>query len=239
LIASAAAAAPDAELTALLSQGAAQLGLPLIPAQADRLIAYLRLIERWNGAYNLTAVRDPRAMVVQHLLDCLAVVEPLRRRLGAPDHARLLDVGSGAGLPGVVIAAMEPRLRVVCVDSVGKKAAFLTHAAATLGLKNLTALHRRVEDLPPGERFDVITSRAFASLADFLTATRPLLGIGGTWMAMKGKTPSEELAGLEEIEFHVEPLTVPELNAERCLVWITTKYKSEHMLSTKTMLDKR
>jgi 16S rRNA (guanine527-N7)-methyltransferase len=210
----------DAELAALLSDGAAELGLPLTLAQVDGFVAYLRLIERWNGAYNLTAVREPRAMVVQHILDCLAVIAPLRRERGATDRARLLDVGSGAGLPGVVIAAVEPALRVVCVDSVGKKAAFVTHAAAALGLKNLSALHRRVEELPTTEPFDVITSRAFASLADFLAATRRLLGTGGVWMAMKGKTPGGELAGLGAVAFHVEPIAVPGLNAERCLVWV-------------------
>jgi len=204
----------------MLGAGAGKLGLPLTPAQMDGFVAYVRLIERWNSAYNLTAVRDPRAMIFQHILDCLAVVAPLRREIGVSGEASLLDVGSGAGLPGAVIAAIEPALRVVCVDSVGKKAAFVTHAAAALGLKNLTALHRRVEDLPPSEPFAIITSRAFASLGDFVASTRPLLADGGVWMAMKGKTPSDELAHLKGVTFHVEPNSVPGLDAERCLVWL-------------------
>jgi len=216
----AADAATDAELAAILGAGAEALGLVLSAAQQDGFVAYVRLIERWNGAYNLTAVRDPRAMVVQHVLDCLAVIPPLRREMAARRGARLLDVGSGAGLPGIVIAALEPALNVVCVDSVGKKAAFVAHASAELGLKNLMALHRRVEALPRSEPFDVITCRAFGSLHDFLALTRPLLAAGGFWMAMKGKMPTGELAQLGHIEFHVEPLIVPALNAERCLVWI-------------------
>ncbi len=226
----AAAAATDAELAALLADGATALGVPLAAAQRDAFVAYVRLIERWNAAYNLTAVREPRAMVVQHVLDCLAVIEPLRRELGAGDGARLLDVGSGAGLPGVVIAVAAPGLGVVCVDSVGKKAAFVTQVATALRLKNLTALHRRVEDLPTSEPFDAVTCRAFASLADFLAATRPVLRTGGVWLAMKGKAPVQELTGLGDVEVHVEPIAVPGLDGERCLVWIRSR-KSEHMLS--------
>lgn len=208
----------DADLAALIGAGAETLGLPLSVTQAERLVAYIRLIEHWNGAYNLTAVREPRAMAVQHILDCLAVVAPLRRRLGAVTGARLLDVGSGAGLPGVVIAAVEPALELVCVDSVGKKAAFITHAAGVLGLKNLSAQHRRVQDVSAAP-FDVVASRAFASLADFFAATRPLLRESGVWMAMKGKLPEAELAALPEVAFHVEPIAVPGLGADRCLVW--------------------
>jgi 16S rRNA (guanine527-N7)-methyltransferase len=216
------AAVADADLVALIGAGADTLGLALSVTQVERLVAYVRLIEHWNGAYNLTAVREPHAMAVQHILDCLAVVAPLRRRMGAVASARLLDVGSGAGLPGAVIAAVEPALDVVCVDSVGKKAAFITHAAAVLGLKNLSAQHRRVEDLS-GAPFDVIASRAFASLADFFAATRRLLDASGLWMAMKGKMPEAELAALPEIAFHVEPIAVPGLSADRCIVWASLK----------------
>jgi 16S rRNA (guanine527-N7)-methyltransferase len=207
----------DAELAALIVGAQPALHISLTPAQVGLLVAYVRLMGRWNAAYNLTAVREPRAMVVQHVLDCLAVVAPLRRRLAVAGR-RLLDVGSGAGLPGLVIAAVEPRLEVVCVDSVGKKAAFITQAASALALTNLSAEHRRVEDMPD-ERFDVITSRAFASLADFFGATRRLLADEGSWMAMKGKLPSVEIAALPDLAFHVEPLRVPGLDAARCIVW--------------------
>jgi len=215
-----AAAVTDVELAASIADGAAKLGLPLKSRQEDALVAYIRLIERWNGAYNLTAVRDPRAMVRQHILDCLAIIAPLRRELGSTDGKRLLDVGSGAGLPGVIVAALEPGLRVVCVDSVGKKTAFVTQVGAALGLRNLAARHRRVEDLSSTECFDIITSRAFSSLADFVRPTRRLLGAGGLWMAMKGKAPGDELAELAGVEFHVEPVVIPGLDADRCLVWI-------------------
>jgi 16S rRNA (guanine527-N7)-methyltransferase len=185
-----------------------------------RLEAYLALLARWNVAYNLTAVREPAQMRLWHLADCLAVVEPLRRHLAARP-ARILDVGSGAGLPGVVLAAAEPAWHVTCVDSVGKKAAFIRQVAGELALPNLHAEHARVEDLraPP---FDTIVSRAFASLADFVRRTRPLLAPGGVWMAMKGKRPDDEIAvlptGFEA--FRVEPLVVPGLDADRCLVWM-------------------
>ena len=212
----------DGELAALLAAGAEALGLALSARQVDLFVAYVRLIERWNATYNLTAVREPRAMVVQHVLDCLAVVMPLRRRAIVSAGGRLLDVGSGAGFPGLVLAATEPALEVVCVDSVGKKTAFITHAAAGLGLKNATALHRRVESMN-GPRFDVVASRAFASLADFFGTTRHLLAEHGSWMAMKGKIPNAELTALRDVEFHVEPVAVPGLEADRCVVWSNPK----------------
>jgi 16S rRNA (guanine527-N7)-methyltransferase len=185
-----------------------------------RLERYLALLARWNATYNLTAVRDPAEMRVQHLADCLAVVEPLRRKIG-PRTARILDVGSGGGLPGVVLAVADARWDVTCVDAVGKKAAFIRQVAAELSLPNLRAEHARVETLK-ALPFDVITSRAFGSLADFVRLTRPLRAEGGMWMAMKGKRPDDEVAGLPpDVEvFHVEPLAVPGLDAERCLVWM-------------------
>ena len=169
-------------------------------------------------------MRDAAQMRVQHLADCLAVIAPLRRALGknSENHApRILDVGSGGGLPGVVLAIVEPAWDVSCVDAVGKKAAFIRQAAGELALPNLHALHARVEALP-GLPFDVITSRAFASLPDFTRLTRPLLAPGGMWLAMKGRRPADELAALpaDMDVFHVEPLTVPGLDAERCLVWM-------------------
>ena len=211
--------ADDAELADLVSRGAAELALPLAASDIDRLIAYVRLIERWTTTYNLTAIRDPRSMVVQHILDCLAAAAALGRHRGEGRIERLVDVGSGAGLPGVVIAVAFPDREITCIDSVGKKAAFITQAAGALGLRNVKALHARVESI--ADRFDVIASRAFASLSEFVAATGHLLKDSGTWMAMKGKTPADELASLPEgLTFHVEPLIVPNLAAERCLIWI-------------------
>lgn len=204
----------------VLLSGAAALGLPLSDAQCDALLGYLALLQKWNEVYNLTAVRRPAEMLTHHLLDSLAVLPPLRRHL-AGRAARILDVGSGGGLPGIVLAILEPRLDVTCVDSVGKKAIFIRQVGVELKLPNLGAVHARVEDLrlPP---FDVITSRAFASLADFTRLTRHLAGEQGDWMAMKGKQPDDEIAALppDWAVFHVEQLTVPGLNAERCLVWL-------------------
>lgn len=204
-----------------LQSGLTQLGLPLSPTQVDLLLAYQALIAKWNRVYNLTAVRSPEEMLTHHLLDSLAVVPALKARFGAERPFRLLDVGAGAGLPGVVIAIALPKAQVTCVDTVAKKASFIRQVAAELGLKNLQGEHARVEALPP-QQADVVTSRAFASLADFVALTRQHLRPDGVWMAMKGKPPEAETAGLpDDVEvFHVEPLTVPGLDAERCLVWM-------------------
>ena len=157
-------------------------------------------------------------MLTHHLADCLSVIPPLQRYA---ETGRLLDVGSGGGLPGVVIATLLPRWQVTCVDSVGKKNAFVRQVAGTLPLLNLRAEHTRIEQLKLGP-FDVITSRAFASLADFTRLTRPYLASGGVWMAMKGRAPEEELADLQgDVKlFHVEQLVVPGLDAQRCLIWM-------------------
>ena len=196
----------------------AELGLAPTEAQASALLRYIDLLQRWNATYNLTAVRDRASMVTQHLADCLAVIPPLQRHA---EGGRLLDVGSGGGLPGVVIAIMLPGWDVSCIDAVAKKTAFVRQVAGTLTLPNLHAVHERVEDLkaPP---FDVVISRAFASLAGFTALTRRLLAPGGVWLAMKGRTPDLEMAELPaDIDvFHVERLRVPGLQAERCLVWL-------------------
>jgi 16S rRNA (guanine527-N7)-methyltransferase len=205
-----------------LDAGLAALDLPLDEAQRTRLLAHLALIAKWNQVYNLTAVRDPAQMLTQHLLDCLAAVGPLRRHLASRDApARLLDVGSGAGLPGAVFAIACPtQLAVTCVDTVSKKAAFIGQVAAELGLSNLTGRHARIEALTGP--FDLISSRAFATLADFVAGSRQALAPGGVWLAMKGKTPTDEMAALPaDVEvFHVEPLAVPSLQAQRCIVWM-------------------
>ena len=215
-------AADDAAALQAMAQA---LGFELSNDEAHGLVAYLELLMRWNRTYNLTAVRSREGMLVQHLADCLALLPALRRR-GA-ERGRLLDVGSGGGLPGVVIARCQPGMDVSCVDAVAKKTAFVRQAAGMLKLANLYALHGRVETLAI-EPFDLITSRAFGSLVHFTALTRRLLAPGGAWIAMKGKPPLEEMAALpEDIDvFHVEPVQVPGLDAERCLVWMRPRRTS-------------
>ncbi len=213
-----------------LQQGLDGLGLSVSQDQQTQLLAYLDLIAKWTKVYNLTAVRDADEMLTHHLLDSLAVIAPLRRELAklpqpvvAPDASpmfSLLDVGAGAGLPGIVIAITCPDIAVTCVDTVAKKAAFIQQVAATLKLPNLKGVHARVESLT--QPFDVVCSRAFASLIDFTSWSRSALAPHGVWMAMKGKHPHEELAVLpaNTSVFHVEQLQVPGLDAERCIVWM-------------------
>ena len=204
---------------ARLTEGAQGLGLSLSDSQVRQLLDYLALLGKWNKVYNLTAVRDPADMLTHHLLDSLAVVAPLRRHT-KDRAARVLDVGSGGGLPGAVIAICCPEIKVACVDAVAKKAAFIQQAAVTLGLPNLRGVHARVESVT--DSFDVITSRAFATLADFTCWSSGALDDGGVWMAMKGKHPDAEITALPPaVEvFHVEQLNVPGLDADRCLVWM-------------------
>ncbi|HQR87166.1 MAG: 16S rRNA (guanine(527)-N(7))-methyltransferase RsmG [Burkholderiales bacterium 35-55-47] len=231
-----------------LRKGLDGLGLSLPPEQQEQLLAYMDLIGKWTKVYNLTAVRDANEMLTHHLLDSLAVIAPLRRELAKLPLAdavtvepgsngglkvesqsaqtnkqtqfSLLDVGAGAGLPGIVIAITCPEISVTCVDTVAKKAAFIQQVAATLKLPNLKGLHARVESLT--QPFDVVCSRAFASLVDFTTWSKSALASHGVWMAMKGKHPDQELAVLPESVkvFHVEQLQVPGLDAERCIIWM-------------------
>ncbi len=209
-----------------LQKGLDGLGLAVPAEQQAQLLAYMDLIAKWTKVYNLTAVRDANEMLTHHLLDSLAVVAPLRREMATlvlPEgqtRLSLLDVGAGAGLPGIVIAITCPEIAVTCVDTVAKKAAFIQQVAATLKLPNLKGLHARVESL--AQPYDVICSRAFASLLDFTTWSQAALASHGVWMAMKGKHPDQELSVLPESVkvFHVEQLQVPGLDAERCIVWM-------------------
>ena len=219
-----------------LRLGLTELALALDERQIGQLLNYLGLIQKWTRVYNLTAVREPSEMLTHHLLDSLAVIRPLRSQLNGleqglapqsdgaakaePAKFRLLDVGSGAGLPGVVIAICCPELLVDCVDTVAKKAAFIQQVALTLRLPNLRGLHARVENLT--QKYQVVSSRAFASLADFTSLSSVALAEQGIWLAMKGKHPADEIAALPaQIDvFHVEQVVVPGLQAERCIVWL-------------------
>ena len=207
-------------LQAALEEGLKQLQLELTDAQLGQLLDYLELLQKWNRVYNLTAVRDPQEMLTHHLLDSLAAVRPLQRHVEQNGARTLLDVGSGGGLPGVVFAICCPELQVSCVDTVGKKAAFIQQAAAGLRLTNLRGIHARVEKLT--DTYDVVSSRAFATLKDFTDWSEQALTNDGVWLAMKGKEPVVEMAQLSAgVEvFHVEQLTVPMLDAQRCIVWM-------------------
>ena len=206
-----------------LRAGATALGLQLSEEQFTQLMDFLTLLQKWNKVYNLTSVRDPQEMLTHHLLDSLAAVPPLQKHLAsvpAEQRGKLLDVGSGGGLPGVVFAVCIPELDVSCVDTVAKKAAFINQAAATLRLPNLHGIHARVENLT--DKYDVVSCRAFASLVDFTTWSRAAMAPHAVWLAMKGKHPDEEMAALAaDVQvFHVEQLKVPSLDADRCIVWL-------------------
>ena len=205
---------------ATLRAGLKQLRLELNDNQVGQLLAYQALIAKWTKVYNLTAVRDPAEMMTHHLLDSLALILPLQYHM---TQGRVLDVGSGAGLPGAVIAICCPAIAVTCVDTVAKKATFIKQVALELKLPNLVGLHARVETVE--QPFDVICSRAFASLVDFAQWSGKALAPAGAWMAMKGKRPVDEMAALPpSVEvFHVEQLQVPGLDADRCVVWMRKK----------------
>jgi 16S rRNA (guanine527-N7)-methyltransferase len=196
-----------------LTAGVAALGQTLPAGAETKLLAYLALLEKWNRVYNLTAVRDAERMVSHHLLDSLAAVPFV---LGQS----VLDVGSGGGLPGIPLAIARPELQVTLIDSIAKKTAFLLQAKAELGLANLNVVTSRVEDFRPEIGFDIITSRAFSDLREFVTLTRHLLKPGGRWLAMKGLYPNEEIAGLP-VDVRVSAdyaLVVPGLEATRHLI---------------------
>jgi 16S rRNA (guanine527-N7)-methyltransferase len=206
-------------ITAELAAGAKVLGVELSAEQADRLAGYAGLLQRWNAVYNLTAIDSPPDVLTHHLLDSLSIVPHLLRKLDL-QSARILDVGSGGGLPGIPLAIAAPALHVTLLDKVGKKTAFQLQAKVELGLSNVEVAQSRVEDFRPARPFDVIVSRAFAALGEFVTLTERLLATSGFWAAMKGPAATGELTGLlakvrvtEDI-----PLTVPGLAAERRLL---------------------
>ncbi len=215
------------EFSGRLKQAADTLQLTLSDAQQEALLAYLSQLQRWNRTYNLTAIRDPSQMLVQHVFDSMSIVTRLRDAM--KDHVAsgkqvsVLDVGSGAGLPGTIIAILEPDWRVSCVDAVEKKTAFIRQIAGVLGLSNLQALHNRIEMLLEMDA-TIVTSRAFASLADFADLAGKHVAQDGWLVAMKGRIPDDEISELQKkTDWRVEridPVVVPELDAQRCLIWL-------------------
>ncbi|MDN7178637.1 16S rRNA (guanine(527)-N(7))-methyltransferase RsmG [Caballeronia sp. SEWSISQ10-4 2] len=215
--------AGDTGLQALLDEGIEQLGIAVTDAQRQKLLDYVALLGKWNAVYNLTAIRDPRQMLIQHILDSLAIIPFITRRTG-PQSA--LDVGSGGGLPGIVMAIVLPDWQITLNDIVHKKTAFQSQAKLQLGLSNLSVVTGRVENLRPGievpSLFDVIVSRAFAELSDFVTLARHLVAGNGRIWAMKGIKPDAEIARLPANTkvCSIERLRVPMLDAERHLIEI-------------------
>lgn len=205
-----------AALSQVLKEGIAEMRLDVTPTQQDQLMDYLGLMFKWNSVYNLTSLRDPMQMVTHHLLDSLAAVPAF---VGARN---VLDVGSGGGLPGIVLAIVRPDMKVSMIDTVHKKTAFLIQVKAELGLANVTVYTMRVEQLDVSDKFDVITSRAFADLSDFVNWSSHLLAEDGRYIALKGVAPEEERQRVpaEWRVSKVEPLQVPRLGAERHLVFI-------------------
>ncbi len=195
---------------AALDRGLAEMTL-LLPAGADeRLLEYAGLLQKWNRTYNLTAIRDPLAMVAHHLLDSLAVLPHLPL---AAERARIADAGSGAGLPGIPLAIARPHWHVALAESSQKKSAFLRQAAIELGLQNVEVHEGRVEAWRPQPLFDLVISRAFAALGEFIAACRHLVAPGGVLAAMKGVAPQETRAECSVVRLHV-----PLLDAQRHLV---------------------
>jgi 16S rRNA (guanine527-N7)-methyltransferase len=203
-------------LAHILANGIKELQLQLNDKQQEQLLDYLALLFKWNAVYNLTSVRDPMQMMTHHVLDSLAAVSAF-----AGAH-HVLDVGAGGGLPGMILAISRPDLKVAMIDTVHKKTAFLTQVKAELGLANVTVYTMKVQDLVPPQKFDVITSRAFADLSDFVNWSGHVLAEGGQFIALKGTAPPEEQERLpaEWKVTELRPITVPGLQAERHLVFI-------------------
>lgn len=211
-----------------LEKACQTLSIEINQTKQEQILEYLTQLLKWNKTYNLTAIRDPEQALVQHIFDSLAVIEPIRKYfLNKQGNTKtVLDVGSGAGLPGVVIAIMVPEIQVTCVDTVEKKMTFVRQVSGVLGMTNLAAVHQRVE-LMQEKQYDVVVSRAFASLKDFATLAGEQTKEDGILLAMKGKIPNDEIVTLEEQTSwcvkSIEELEVPQLSAQRCLVWMKRK----------------
>lgn len=210
-----------------LLDGCAQMQCTLSAEQVNQLIQYLQLMTKWNPVYNLTAIRETDKMVSHHLLDSLAILPTFEcvvsEQTLSPNNPQIMDVGTGGGLPGIVLAIMHPQWQLTLIDPVHKKTAFLTQVKAQLSLSNVTVINGKVEDLEPTQTFDVITSRAFASLVDFVRLSERALKPTGCFLAMKGVAPMKELAELEQSApntwtHQAIQLDVPQLDAERHLI---------------------
>lgn len=211
-----------------LEQACKALSLSPTDKQKKQLLEYLTQLLKWNQTYNLTAIRDPEQALIQHVFDSLAVIKPITEYF-SEQHVKqenILDVGSGAGLPAVILGIMLPTSQICCVDPVDKKMTFVRQAVGILNLSNVQAIHKRVEDLETGP-YDVVISRAFASLEDFANLAGRKVKTKGVLLAMKGKHPQEEIEVLENktswMVEKIEPVKVPQLNAQRCLVWMKDK----------------
>lgn len=218
----------EPKLAKQLMQACCEMSIGLTDQQQATLLEYLSQLLKWNKTYNLTAIRDPEQALIHHIFDSLAVIQPLRNYFENQKlhQARILDVGSGPGLPGIVIATMMTNLEVTCVDTVEKKMTFLRQAAGILGLTNIKAIHQRVEQFKI-EPFDIVTSRAFSSLQAFAELSGEHVKEEGALMAMKAKQPQQEIEALENntqwCVASIQELVVPKLNAQRCLVWMKRK----------------
>lgn len=203
---------------------AAQMNVSLTPEQAQRLLHYLALLQKWNRVYNLSAIRDPETMLVKHILDSLAVVPSVAK--WHPNS--LIDVGTGAGLPGIPLAIVFPNLKIALLDSNVKKTRFLVQAKAELGLGNVEVCHQRVEDHQC--QYDIVISRAFTALDNFVRLTDTLLTEKGVWLAMKSQNLNEELTALPEVYRvqHTQALQIPQLDAQRCVVTLTRQGDGAH-----------
>lgn len=202
----------------ILRQGLQQLTLPYDDKQIEQLLTFIKLIEKWNKAYNLTSVRDRQDMARLHILDSLAILPYVQGR-------RVADIGTGAGLPGIPLAIFLPQVEFTLLDSNSKKTRFVQQAALELKLKNVTVQHSRVEQFKPIERFSTVIMRAFASMENIINLTGHLLADNAVLLAMKGQTPEQELMQLTE-NYTVIPIVVPGIAAQRCLVQI--KRQGDH-----------
>lgn len=197
----------------ILESGIKQLNLPISETQINQLIQFIELIAKWNKAYNLTAVRNNNDMAKLHILDSLAILPHIQGQ-------RIIDIGTGAGLPGIPLALCLPEIQFTLLDSNAKKTRFVQQAILELKLKNVTVIHSRVEDYQPEIKYDAVLTRAFASLPDIIKLTSHLLNDNGVLLAMKGQIPEIELNELSDYNCKIIPLHIPNVEAERCLLQI-------------------
>jgi len=195
----------------LLIEGLQRMDLKLSDQVIDQLMTYLNLVEKWNRVYNLTAIRERDEMIKLHFLDSLSILNHVHVK-------NILDVGSGAGFPGIVLAITKPELKVTVMDSVNKKTTFMQQVKSELSLTNLDVVNSRAEDYQPTTLFEAVTSRAFSNLKNMMSLTQHTLQKDGVWLAMKSKDVREELEAFEKNQYTLIPLEVPFINAERYLV---------------------